>query len=132
MNERIEKLIEQCTVQNFSDCTGGFETFDKEKFAELIVQECVNIVEGISPGYEDYRNQIEDAFRRDAISEMKSILSGEEKCWCHTCRPIDARDPESISMRLCPSCGNKRCPKATDHRNECTNSNEPNQEGSIY
>ena len=96
------------------------------------MQECVNIVEGISPGYEDYRNQIEDAFRRDAISEMKSILSGEEKCWCHTCRPIDARDPESISMRLCPSCGNKRCPKATDHRNECTNSNEPNQEGSIY
>ena len=42
MNERIEKLIEQCTVQNFSDCTGGFETFDKEKFAELIVKECIN------------------------------------------------------------------------------------------
>ena len=40
MNERIEKLIEQCTVQNFSDCTGGFETFDKEKFARLIVREC--------------------------------------------------------------------------------------------
>jgi hypothetical protein len=40
MNERIEKLIEQCTVQNFSDCTGGFETFDKEKFAQLIVREC--------------------------------------------------------------------------------------------
>lgn len=41
MNERIEKLIEQCTVQEFSDCTGGFETFDKEKFAELIVKECM-------------------------------------------------------------------------------------------
>jgi hypothetical protein len=40
MNERIEKLIEQCTVQEFSDCTGGFETFDKEKFAQLIVKEC--------------------------------------------------------------------------------------------
>lgn len=43
MNERIEKLIEQCTVQEFSDCTGGFETFDKEKFCELIVQECISI-----------------------------------------------------------------------------------------
>ena len=43
MNERIEKLIEQCTVQNFSDCTGGFETFDKQKFAQLIVQECISI-----------------------------------------------------------------------------------------
>ncbi len=41
MNARIDKLIEQCTVQEFSDCTGGFETFDKEKFALLIVQECI-------------------------------------------------------------------------------------------
>jgi hypothetical protein len=41
MNERIEKLIEQCTVQEFSDCTGGFETFDKDKFARLIVQQCI-------------------------------------------------------------------------------------------
>jgi len=42
MNERIEKLIEQCTVQNFSDCTGGFETFDKDKFAQLIVQDLID------------------------------------------------------------------------------------------
>ena len=41
MTDRIEKLIEQCTVQNFSDCTGGFETFDKDKFARLIVQQCI-------------------------------------------------------------------------------------------
>ena len=47
MNERIEKLIEQCTVQEFSDCTGGFETFDKEKFAELIVRDCMLICEDV-------------------------------------------------------------------------------------
>jgi len=35
-------------------------------------------------------------------------------------------------MLLCPLCGNKRCPKATDHTLACTNSNEPNQPGSIY
>ena len=27
-------------------------------------------------------------------------------------------------MNLCPMCGDKRCPRATDHRNECTGSNE--------
>jgi hypothetical protein len=43
MNERIDKMIEQCTVQEFSDCTGGFETFDKKKFAELIVRECADV-----------------------------------------------------------------------------------------
>lgn len=35
-------------------------------------------------------------------------------------------------MYLCPTCGNKRCPKATDHRLDCTNSNEPGQVGSRY
>lgn len=33
---------------------------------------------------------------------------------------------------VCPDCGNKRCPKASDHENACTNSNEPGQPGSIY
>jgi hypothetical protein len=45
MNERIDRLIDQCTVQGFSDCVGGYETFDKEKFAELIVLECVGVCE---------------------------------------------------------------------------------------
>ena len=35
-------------------------------------------------------------------------------------------------MILCPECGNKRCPKATHHELPCTNSNEPNQAGSVY
>lgn len=33
---------------------------------------------------------------------------------------------------VCPTCGNKRCPKATDHRFDCTGSNEPGQHGSRY
>lgn len=35
-------------------------------------------------------------------------------------------------MIVCPKCGNKRCPHATDASYECTNSNEPGQEGSRY
>lgn len=35
-------------------------------------------------------------------------------------------------MFLCPRCGNKRCPHATDHREACTGSNEPGQMGSQY
>jgi hypothetical protein len=41
------------------------------KLGELIVQECVSIVQGIEPGYKDYRDQIEDAFRRDCVAEIK-------------------------------------------------------------
>lgn len=37
-----------------------------------------------------------------------------------------------VFMNLCSECGNKRCPKATNHVHECTNSNEPGQKGSNY
>ena len=58
-------------------------------------------------------------------------------CECHRC--IDEKGltvnglPLSMTkMILCPECGNKRCPKASDHRLACTNSNDPGQPGSIY
>lgn len=35
-------------------------------------------------------------------------------------------------MVLCVICGNKRCPHAKNHRNLCTNSNDPGQSGSSY
>jgi hypothetical protein len=41
--------------------------------------------------------------------------------------------PAEMSMMVvCATCGNKRCPHATDHRHACTNSNEPGQVGSVY
>lgn len=50
-------------------------------------------------------------------------------CWCRTCRPVVLND---VRFVVCPDCGNKRCPRANDHRNACTGSNEPGQEGSAY
>lgn len=35
-------------------------------------------------------------------------------------------------MVVCSTCGNKRCPHATDHNLPCTNSNDSGQPGSIY
>ncbi|HCU2220421.1 TPA: hypothetical protein ACQZLN_000322 [Klebsiella pneumoniae] len=50
-------------------------------------------------------------------------------CWCLTCRSVTLNDMRFV---VCPDCGNKRCPRANDHRNACTGSNEPGQEGSAY
>ncbi|SAW13553.1 Uncharacterised protein [Klebsiella pneumoniae] len=50
-------------------------------------------------------------------------------CWCLTCRPVTLNDMRFV---VCPDCGNKRCPRANDHRDACTGSNEPGQEGSVY
>ena len=49
---------------------------------------------------------------------------------CLRCWEEGGADPFSRIMFLCPTCGNKRCPKATDHRNECTGSNKAGQKGS--
>lgn len=39
---------------------------------------------------------------------------------------------EFFTFIACNVCGNKRCPHSDDHRNPCTNSNEPGQPGSRY
>lgn len=53
---------------------------------------------------------------------------------CYKCAQglLDHFPLDMTFMIVCPKCGNKRCPKATDHRNECTGSNEPGQKGSRY
>jgi hypothetical protein len=62
-------------------------------------------------------------------------------CTCHRC--IEEFDLHvmcgkwklplsSTRMILCPTCGNKRCPHASDHRLACTDSNESGQPGSVY
>lgn len=61
-----------------------------------------------------------------------------DACWCSTCEDaVLAGLPffEQVLKRrfiVCPICGNKRCPRATDHALACTNSNEPGQPGSRY
>lgn len=39
---------------------------------------------------------------------------------------------EFFTMVVCELCGNKRCPHSDDHRNACSNSNEPGQPDSRY
>lgn len=54
---------------------------------------------------------------------------------CFTCldRPAWGQtNPTNLRMILCSTCGNKRCPHATDHLLPCTDSNEPGQPGSRY
>ena len=76
-----------------------------------------------------------------------STIMSEKSCSCRKCQTANgakqfAQDLGGGSSALwnvgfavfpgCPVCGNKRCPKGTDHDLQCTNSNEPGQPGSIY
>ncbi|WP_407258394.1 hypothetical protein [Klebsiella quasipneumoniae] len=66
----------------------------------------------------------------DSVADRWIPVSEQKPdCWCLTCRPLTLNDMRFV---VCPDCGNKRCPRANDHRNACTGSNEPGQEGSAY
>lgn len=77
------------------------------------------------------------------IRAMASRLEGQslrvvQPCYCSKCddarvqRELAEGKPSFPYFQVCPVCGNKRCPKGTDHDLECTGSNEPGQKGSRY
>lgn len=77
-----------------------------------------------------------DSATNDGTHPPSPIANNELRtCWCFEC--LDApelglKNPTVQMMILCPACGNKRCPRATDHRYACTGSNEVGQFGSRY
>ena len=71
MNQRILELAEQAGLEyNFDPMLW----LKHEKFAELIVKECLDVIQKLPPGYKDYRDQIEDAFRRDCLETIKELF----------------------------------------------------------
>jgi hypothetical protein len=75
------------------------------------------------------------------MTDDNSGIVGEvpaRQCTCHRCiKEFDLKDASGfplscVRMIVCTECGNKRCPKASDHRLACTGSNESGQPGSVY
>lgn len=67
----------------------------------------------------------------DSLVETLLAMAQPRKpaCWCNACHRATITN---IRMVLCPTCGNKRCPHANDHRNACTGSNAVGQPGSSW
>ena len=81
MNERIKEIEVQCweTRQVTDDVNSWQTSFNSQKFADMIIKECIGIVENLPAGYIDYRSQIEDAFRVDCIRTMKAHFEANKK-----------------------------------------------------
>lgn len=108
------------------------------------------VIEKHLPDFENRtaKNWDAEMLMRDFASDLLSIpvekrvspmLAKGNKVDCNNCYEClkDKTDEHGLPipltrMILCPICGNKRCPKATDHNLECTNSNESGQAGSRY
>ena len=71
MNERIRKLAEQAETKEV-----GYYFFDREKFAELIIQDCIDIITPYSwrlPG-EEYPHPISVIKDRFGIKKIIDVL----------------------------------------------------------
>lgn len=61
-----------------------------------------------------------------SLARLHGTATPNPACGCHVC------NPDAWWMVVCDTCGNKRCPHATDHRHACTHSNDPGQPGSVF
>jgi hypothetical protein len=111
MNERILELAIQAREYAESKPDIYAVAYDK-KFAELIIQECVNVIEKNHPEFtckEDQDNLIRKAGRMDAIDEIWEHFGECEHEWvsaknpvvtngsiCAKCFKLDKREPEEL------------------------------------
>ena len=81
MNERIQKLKDQCWVEKRWDNDMWIEKhIDQEKFAELIVQECVSVINTEAAEHED-DDEYERAWKMGtefAVYQIKQHFGVEE------------------------------------------------------
>jgi hypothetical protein len=63
MNERIQQLEKQSYTEAMHELGGTYMAFDKEKFAELIVRECIQAVDNVGGYNEEFHmNAIKEHF----------------------------------------------------------------------
>ncbi len=91
-----------------------------------LLNEVNQLVSEISGAAKD----LDDKFKEEDFASWHFLEQTWEKnpngCGCHAC------NPKAAWFVVCDICGNKRCPHATDHTLECTNSNAPGQKGSKW
>jgi DNA-directed RNA polymerase subunit RPC12/RpoP len=125
MKKRTRELAEQAGFKFYRDddqvVFARGEPCDPERFTSEMFEKFANLVA------QDTLNP---------LPHPDPIVRLYEHYDCYDCFVKKYTDPhdQMMNMRMivCSTCGNKRCPKATNHELTCTGSNEPGQKGSRY
>ena len=79
MNERMLELALQAGLAKEHGADREYiGDFDWRQFADLIVRECVMVVDSTPLGYGDYREQIEKSMRNICVGMLKAHFGVEE------------------------------------------------------
>lgn len=82
-------------------------------------------------------NDPDKSFFAGAPGAAEAFDLADIECGCWSC-VAEAKAQQPFPQKLyfpfivCDLCGNKRCPRATHHDNDCTQSNDSGQAGSRY
>ncbi len=114
-----------------------YKLFDKS--ANMLRQQADRIAELEKEKIRAYDNGYEDGRKHNTQlntqlhPQIKELSDGCGNCHACLVGVMENHMPvTSQRMIVCSDCGNKRCPKASNHRHKCTGSNEVGQYGSIY
>lgn len=105
------------------------------KYGTTVAENPLELRQWLQHQYEELLDAA--VYTRRAMAELDKILGHDELadvvragklatswkdpgCWCEAC-DIAANGPFRSRMSLCPACGDKRCPRAKDHRENCSN-----------
>jgi hypothetical protein len=138
-DDRLDKIIAETSAtiaerQAYSNTDGGSIEVNTALFLGAMreLRELRRSYLALRGEIEDVQAQLYEAENRNEANAAM-LQAGNSPvtpdCWCRTCRPVTMSDMRFV---VCPDCGNKRCPHANDHRNDCTGSNVPGQAGSAY
>lgn len=103
--------------------TDGKEDIDPESGAHHlghIMAGCGIILDAMRHG-KLIDNRVKPKSDKSFAESLMSTANPNPECGCKVC------NPDAWWMVVCDKCGNKRCPRATYHKYECTNSNEVDQ-----
>jgi hypothetical protein len=98
-------------------------------------QEVISMQPYLERRYKNYSEMVTERLRvkdlETRVKEQAKLIQLLQKKTCHC---YNCADPMTrlTTMIVCPKCGNKRCPHATNHNIACTDSNAPEQDGSRY
>lgn len=103
------------------------------------VERLENLIERLKTVLTDFPGRTAEQLQTQQSQLSAHIAANDwgNSCGCRKCLK-DKNDsatkmpfPNALFI-VCPKCGNKRCPHASDHDFECTNSNESGQKGSVF
>lgn len=124
----VQCMLEDYRERNHGDAERWIRHINDlmSDYSEAHGDDAYSVLHGLLPAApkQDFRE-----IPNSSTNNCRENADSSTKCWCHTCRPVTMTDMRFV---VCPECGNKRCPHANDHRNACTGSNAPGQEGSAY